>query len=74
MDSFHASPAACALAAEIFATPELHRRVRVIGVAPFPDKDLIPLDAFIGMPFWGDELLDPIAAACAELRAAVGTP
>jgi CheY-like chemotaxis protein len=74
MDNFHLRDEICAFAAEVFATPELHQRVRVIGVAIQYDAHLIALDAFIAMPFSVDGLLDPIAAACADLRAAVSHP
>jgi hypothetical protein len=74
MDNFHHNPEACALASEVFATPELHQRVRVVGVAVQYNAHLIALDAFIAMPFSVDGLLDPIAVACADLRAAVSHP
>ncbi|HEV2238650.1 MAG TPA: hypothetical protein VGR57_18475 [Ktedonobacterales bacterium] len=74
MDNFHLGHEARALAAKVFATPELHERVRVIGLNAQRSPQLIALDAFIGMPFTVEGLLDPIAAACADLRATMGGP
>jgi CheY-like chemotaxis protein len=75
MDNFQVNDEARKLATDIFATPELHQRVRVIGLAAFSHQGLIPLDAFIAMPFSVEGLVEPIAAACADLRAAaVGGP
>ena len=74
MDNFYHSPEMRAFAAEVFATPELHQRVRIIGLAVQYDAHQIALDAFIAMPFSVDELLDSIAAACADLRATVSLP
>jgi DNA-binding NtrC family response regulator len=74
MDNFLGNDEARTFAAKIAAAPELHQRVRVVGVGIEPAPHLIALDAFIELPFSVDQLLDPIAAVCTDLQTAMGSP
>lgn len=68
-DNYQVSAEARSFARTLFAQPELHGRVRLIGIGPKYAKGLIDLDVYIAMPFTLETLLDPIAQACAELGA-----
>jgi DNA-binding NtrC family response regulator len=67
MDNYQVSEQARTFAKTVFARPKLHTRVRVVGLAVQRWEQLIDLDVYIKMPFTVDDLLDPIAQACAEL-------
>lgn len=67
-DNYQVNPEAVSLTKTVFARPDLHARVRVIGLAARVNANLIPLDVFVAMPFNVEELLSPIERACAELR------
>jgi CheY-like chemotaxis protein len=64
MDNYHNNPHAQYLATTIFATPDLHARVKIVGFAVSHWAGLIPLDEYLPIPFTIDALLESINRLC----------
>ncbi len=69
MDNMHVSQEAQLFARLVFALPDLHRRVKVVGLMARFHQERFKLDCFIALPFRVAQLLDPIERLCAELEA-----
>lgn len=69
IDNYHANDQATTFAKTVFAWPELHARVKVVGLAAWRWEDLVDLDAYIRLPFTVEEFYDPIERLGAELQA-----
>lgn len=69
MDNFQVSRQAVMFAETVFAQPELHARVKIVGVAVPLVQHLIQHDKFIALPFNLESFLTPIEELFGELRA-----
>jgi CheY-like chemotaxis protein len=75
MDNFQVSDEARTLAQTVFATPELHERVRIVGLAAWVNQHALrELDDFLALPFTFDRMIEVVERACADLRAARSAP
>lgn len=68
MDNYHVNEQAITFAKTVFAQPELHARVKVVGISAYRWEDQVDLDAYVSLPFTVDTLLDPINRLGAELQ------
>jgi hypothetical protein len=69
IDNYHVNGQATIFAKTVFARPELHARVKVVGLAAWRWEDLLDLDAYIRLPFTVEEFYGPIERLDAELQA-----
>lgn len=69
IDNYHLSQEAQTFSKSLFSRPDLHARVKLVGINMMRCEYLVDLDAFIKMPFKVDEFIEPIARLCTELQA-----
>jgi hypothetical protein len=67
MDNYEVSQEACDFARTLFACPDLHRRVRLIGLAAWRHDESSPLDEYLELPFSFEGLIDVLERAHASL-------
>lgn len=69
IDNYHVNEQAVIFAKTVFAQPELHARVKVVGLAAFRWENLVDLDAYVSLPFTAEEFYGTIERLGAELHA-----
>jgi CheY-like chemotaxis protein len=67
MDNYQVSEQARAFAHTLFARPDLHQRVKLVGLAVQRWEELAPLDEYLRMPFSARDLFELIDRLCATL-------
>lgn len=69
IDNYHVNDQATTFAKTVFARPDLHARVKIVGLAAARWEDLVELDAYIRLPFTVEVFYGPIERLGAELQA-----
>jgi hypothetical protein len=66
-DNYQVSDEARAFAHTLFARPDLHQRVKLVGIAVQRWEELAPLDEYLRMPFPARDLFELMDRLCATL-------